>query len=314
MIRTQDSNFAAVPFASAWPVTVLNWDAPGIDGGLALHVVDAPCEGEELGTFLLLHGEPSWSHLYEEWIPRLTAAGYRCIAPDLPGFGRSDKPTDQSWYSYERHCEAIRYVIESLDLSSISLVVQDWAGPIGLRQAVDAPYRYSQIFIFNTWLHHSEFEYSDGVKWWHDAAGNPDQLGGDMPTGRIVAGTMRREHNYEIVQAAYDAPFDGYDSKAGARAFPAMIPFWAPEVGGAQQQQQRCYDALVNWNSSPIHFAFGDADPVFPYEQAELWSSKVQGATLDRIAGAGHFVQFDAPQDCLGVIFKYVASNLSADY
>lgn len=286
-------------------MAVLEWDAPDIDGTLSLHVVDAPSEGDDRGTFLLLHGEPSWSHLYEEWIPRLTAAGYRCVAPDLPGFGRSDKPTDDAWYSYERHCEAIRFVIESLDLSSINLVVQDWAGPIGLRQAVDHPARYSQIFIFNTWLHHEAFAYSDGVKWWHGAAVDPDQLGGDMPTGRIVAGTMRREHNYEIVQAAYDAPFDGYDSKAGARAFPAMIPLWAPGVGGAQQQQ-RCHEALLAWSACPIHFAFGDADPVFPYEQAEIWSLMIEGATLDRIEQAGHFVQFDAPQDCLSVISKYV--------
>ena len=87
-----------------------------------------------------------------------------------------------------------------------------------------------------------------------------------------------------------------------------MIPFWAPEVGGAVEQQ-RCYDALRAWSACPIHFAFGDADPVFPYEQAELWSSKVRGATLDRIEGAGHFVQFDVPQDCLNVIFKYVDSK-----
>ena len=298
---TPAAAFDGIPFASAHPVTVLAWDAPDIDGTLDLHVVDAPAAGEQRGTFLLLHGEPSWSHLYRDWIPRLTASGYRCVAPDLPGFGRSDKPTDEAWYSYERQVAAIRFVIESLDLAELCLVVQDWAGPIGLRQAVDAPERFAQIFIFNTWLHHAGYEYSDGARWWQGAATDPDQLGGDMPVGRIVAGTLRREHDRGEIAAAYDAPFDGPASKAGARAFPAMLPFARPEVGGADPQQ-RCHHALLAWDGCPVHVAFGDADPVFPADAGEAWAAAIPGATFDRIAGAGHFVQLDAPDDCLAVI------------
>jgi haloalkane dehalogenase len=300
--RTAGSNFADVAFHTAHPVRVLDWHAPDIDGPLALHVVDAPAVGSERGTFLLLHGEPSWSVLYEEWIPRLTARGYRCVAPDQPGFGRSDKPTDDDWYSYERHVAAVRHVIDALDLRDINLVVQDWAGPIGLRQAVDQPQRFANLFIFNTWLHHDGYEYGDGVRWWRQAALDPEQLGGDMPTGRIVAGSMRRDHHDRaVVAAVFDAPFDGYDSKAGARAFPGMIPFGKPDVGGALQQQ-RCHEALLAWTHCPVHVAFGDADMVFPFEKGEAWAASIPGATIDRIEQAGHFVQYDAPADCLRII------------
>lgn len=304
VIRTPSSNFSGIGFVDAWPTRVLAWDAPETDGPLDIHVTDAPAIGEERGTFLLLHGEPTWAVLYERWIPRLAAAGYRCVAPDLPGFGRSDKPTDDGWYSYERHCAAIRTVITELDLHDVRLVVQDWGGPIGLRQAVDDPARFAGILILNTWLHRDGFPYSDGVRWWREAAMDPASLGGDMPTGHIVAGTMRRVHDdLPAIAAAFDAPFDGPESKAGARAFPAMIPFGAPEVGGAAAQA-RCDAALATWTGCPVHVAFGDADPVFPYEQAEVWAARIPGATLDRIAGAGHFVQVDAPDDCLAVIAR----------
>ena len=233
VVRTPPESFAEIAFARAHPVTVLDWPAPDLDDPLQLHVVDAPAVGTQRGTFVLLHGEPSWSHLYHQWIPRLTAAGYRCVAPDQPGFGRSDKPAD-AWYSYERHVAAVRFVIEELGLTDIRLVVQDWAGPIGLRQLVDRPELFSRAFIFNTWLHHAGYEYTDGVRMWHMLATDPDRLGGDMPTGRIVAGTLRREaHDREAIASIYDAPFDGPHSKAGARAFPAMLPFSRPEVGGA---------------------------------------------------------------------------------
>ncbi len=300
--RTSSANFDGIPFHTAHPVRIIHWDAPDIEGGLELHVVDSPAVGVERGTFLLLHGEPSWSVLYEAWIPRLNAAGFRCVAPDQPGFGRSDKPTDDAWYSYERHVDAVRHVIDTMDLHDIHLVVQDWAGPIGLRQAVDTPHRFRQLFIFNTWLHHDDHTYTDGVRWWRQAATDPEQFGGDMPTGRIVAGSMRRDHHdREAVVALFDAPFDGYDSKAGARAFPRMLPFAEPDVGGAAAQQ-RCFDALTEWDHCPVHLAFGDGDPVFPFEAGEAWAATIPGATIHRIEQAGHFVQYDAPADCLWII------------
>ena len=301
VVRPTPDQFAHVDFAQAYPGAKLAWQAPDLADPLELHVIDAPAQGEQRATFLLLHGEPSWSQLYADWIPRLTAAGYRCVAVDLPGFGRSDKPTDDQWYSYERHCAALRFVIDSLDLSDVHLVVQDWAGPIGLRQAVDQPQRFSRLFIFNTWLHHPAFEYGDGVRTWHAMATNPEHLGGDMPVGRIVAHSMRRAHDNAQVVAQFDAPFTGIDSKAGARAFPAMLPFSRPDVGGAEEQE-RCHHALLQWQHCPVHLVFGDADVVFTVEHGQQWAAAIPGATFDRIPGAGHFVQYDAADDCLAAI------------
>jgi len=306
VIPTDQSRFADVEFAQRYPATWIEWPGDGLAGPARLAVVDAaPAASTPAGTFVLLHGEPSWSVLYEQWIPRLTAAGYRCVAIDLPGFGRSDKPVDDEWYSYERHCAAVAHVIDTLDLTDIRLVVQDWAGPIGLRYAVDHPARFARLFVFNTWLHHSDFEYSTGVRWWRDAATDPTKLGGDMPTGAIVLSSMRRQHpDTDHVQRLFDAPFTTYESKAGARAFPTMIPFGQPERGGAVEQE-RCHQALLAWDHCPVHIAFGDGDIVFTFDQAERWASQIPNATLDRIPDAGHFVQYDAPDDCLAVIARY---------
>ena len=240
----------------------------------------------------------------------LLEAGFRCVALDLPGFGRSDKPTDDDWYTYERHVAAVRHVIDTLDLDRIHVVVQDWAGPIGLRQMVDQPERFARAFVFNTWLHHDGHRYSDGVRLWRSLALDPDRLGGDMPTGRIVAGTMRRPgHDSDALSAMYDAPFTSVVDKAGARAFPTMLPFAQPERGGAAQQQ-RCFEALRDAPPCPIHFAFGDADPVFPYSAGEAWAAVVPGATIDRIPNAGHFVQADAPDDCLDVVRRRLVDGV----
>jgi haloalkane dehalogenase len=286
-VRTPDARFrelADYPFAPRW----LDWR------GLRIHHLDEGPRGAPV--MLLLHGEPSWSYLYRRIVPRLVAAGYRCVAPDLVGFGKSDKVTDDAWYGIERHCEALRFVIESLGLRRITLVCQDWGGPIGLRQAVDSPERFERLIIANTWLHHEGFEYSAGIRAWRAAALDPSKLGGDMPTGRIVAGSLRRPgHDREAVARAYDAPFTGFASKAGARRFPFCIPFAEPAAGNARDQQ-RCFDALRAY-PHPVHFAFGDADEVFPWSWAERWHGLVPGSTLDRIAGAGHFVQEDASDD-----------------
>lgn len=270
--------------------------------GLRVHHLDEGPRGAPV--MLLLHGEPTWSYLYRHIVPHLVAAGYRCVAPDFVGFGKSDKVTDDGWYVIERHCEMLRFVIESLDLRRITLVCQDWGGPIGLRQAVDLPDRFARLVIANTWLHHAGFEYTPGMRGWRAAATDPSKRGGDMPTGRIVAGSLRRPgHDLAAVARAYDAPFANAASKAGARRFPFCIPFAESEAGNAQDQQ-RCFDALLRY-PHPVHFAFGDADDVFTWSWAERWHALAPGSTLDRIPGAGHFVQEDAPGDLADVIVRH---------
>ena len=292
--RTPDSNFRGLPDYSFAP-HYLDWR------GLRVHHLD---EGpRDAPVMLMLHGEPTWSYLYRRILPRLVAAGYRCIAPDLIGFGKSDKVTDDGWFVIERHCETLRFLIESLDLRRITLVCQDWGGPTGLRQALDMPGRFARLVIANTWLHHEGYEYTPGIRGWRAAATDPNKLGGDMPTGRIVAGSLRRTgHDREAVARAYDAPFSGFASKAGARRFPFCIPFAEPEAGNAADQQ-RCFNALLQY-PHPVHFAFGDADEVFDWSWAERWHARVAGSTLDRIAGAGHFVQEDASDDLTDVILR----------
>ncbi|HUZ44234.1 MAG TPA: haloalkane dehalogenase [Acidimicrobiales bacterium] len=292
VIRTPEENFAALP---DWPYEPHYFEVDG----LRLHYLD---EGPPDGPpFLLTHGEPTWSYLYRHWIRALVAAGFRVIAPDHIGFGRSDKVTDDDWYTIDRHVGVQRALIETLDLTRIHLFCQDWGGPISLRNACDQPERYARLFIANTWLHHDGYHYSDGLRFWHQIATDPEQMGGDMPTGMIVSRTLRRPgHDLAAIQAAYDAPFTGPESKAGARRFPWCLPFARPDEGGAAWQR-RCHHQLQSWDG-PIHLIWGDADEVFTWAGAEEWSSLLPGSTLDRIPGAGHFLQEDAPADCVAAL------------
>lgn len=267
--------------------------------GLRVHYID---EGRrDAAPFLLVHGEPSWSYLYRGWVTPLVDAGFRVIAADHIGFGRSDKVTDDDWYVIERHVEVQRALIERLDLQRIHLFCQDWGGPISLRNACDMPERYARLFIAHTWLHHEGYEYTKQLRWWREVSQDPRKLGGDMPTGRVVVESLRRPgHHKDALRAAYDAPFTGYESKAGARRFPWCLPFAEPEAGGAAWQQ-RCYDQLPGVGM-PTHLVWGDADGVFPFEDAKRWAGRISDSTLDLIAGAGHYIQEDATDECVAAV------------
>lgn len=297
-VRTDDAAFDAL---ADWPYAPQYLELR--DDGLRMHYVD---EGSrDAPVFLLTHGEPSWSYLYRHWVPALVDAGFRVVAPDHIGFGRSDKVTDDEWYTIDRHVELQRRLIEALDLRRIHLFCQDWAGPISLRNTCDLPDRYARLFIGNTWLHHDGYAYTDAIRNWREMTQDPTKLGGDMPTGFILTMATRREgHDKDAIKAGYDAPFAGLgpEAKAGARRFPFCLPFAEPELGGARWQQ-RCFDRLRTWDG-PVHFVWGDADAVFTWEWCEEWAATIPGATIDRIAGAGHFVQEDAPADCVEAVLR----------
>lgn len=294
-VRTPEDRFEALP---DWPFRPRYLEVDG----LRVHYVD---EGpEDAPPFLLVHGEPTWGYLYRQWVGPLVAAGFRVVVPDHVGFGRSDKVTDEAWYVIDRHVAVQRAFIEALDLRRIHLFCQDWGGPISLRNACDDPDRYARLFIGNTWLHHDGFEYSEGIRAWRAMALDPAALGGDMPTGRIVAGTLRRDgHDRAAVAAGYDAPFPDAESKAGARRFPFCIPFGEPEAGGADWQQA-CFDRLPHLGL-PVHFVWGDADPIFTWEWGQAWAASIPGSTVDRIENAGHFLQEDAPAECVAAVLSH---------
>jgi haloalkane dehalogenase len=263
--------------------------------GLRMHYVD---EGDG-APILLLHGEPTWAYLYRKMIPTLTGAG-RVVAPDLIGFGRSDKPTDRAWYSYEKHCESVVQLIEALDLRDITIVVQDWGGPIGLRVAVENEARFARLVILNTGI------FRPGPRWpnpgflaWREfAEKNPD-----LPIGSIIQGATTSDLTPEVIDA-YEAPFPDAASKAGAAQFPLLVPLTTDDPGAAEMG--RAADALTRWEK-PALVAFSDSDPIFPQRAGEKLAERIPGAVdFVPIEGASHFLQEDKGED----IARHIVSFL----
>jgi haloalkane dehalogenase len=288
--RTPDERFATLPGFAFEPRYA------DVDG-MRMHRVD-----EGLGRpVLLLHGEPTWSYLYRSMIPILRDGGLRAVAPDLFGFGRSDKPTDIGWYTYDRHVEALTVLVERLELTSITLVVHDWGGPIGLRFAVEHPERVARLVVLNTGL----FSPSDrwptpGFLRWRDFA---ERVGLDLPVGTIVRNACVNAPTEDVL-AAYDAPFDTRESKAGAAAFPLLVPLTAEDPGAAAMLAVR--EALGRWNK-PALVLFGDSDPVFPVGSATAAARMIPTVREpDVIEGAGHFLQEDAGEHLAERILAFV--------
>lgn len=289
-LRTPEERFANLPGYPFAP-HYLDWKS------LRMHFLD---EGRG-APVLMLHGEPTWSYLYRKMVPPLVAAGYRAIAPDYIGFGKSDKVTDDNWYVAERHVESIRALIESLDLSDITLVVADWGGPIGLRQAIDMPERFRRLVILNTSLHHEGTRATEGLLKWREFAISRR----DLPCGKTVRRSLRTEgHDLDAVEAAYEAPFPEEKFKAGPRRFPWFLPFVQPEEGNAADQN-RCFEALKGW-TKPVNVIFSDGDVVFPVAWGKKWAGLIPGATFDVISGPGHFLQEERGQEIAARMLHYM--------
>ncbi len=235
---------------------------------------------------VFVHGEPTWSFLWRKVIGPVRDAGYRCIAPDLPGFGRSDKPTDIEWYTYDRHTEAVSALLEELDLRDATIVVHDWGGPIGLRLAVEAPERIGRIVIMDTGLFTGHQTMSDAWMAFHDFVERTE----DLPVGFLVRGACRRDPG-EAVIAAYEVPFPNVAAKAGARAFPLILPL-SPEQPGAAEGQ-RVLEAL-RADTRPKLILWADSDPVLTLESGERFAAAIGSEISHVIAEAGHFLQEDA--------------------
>ena len=205
---------------------------------------------------LFLHGEPTWSFLWRKVFPPVREAGFRCIAPDLAGFGRSDKPIELDWYSYDRHVAHTASLLEELDLRDATIVVHDWGGPIGLRLAVEHPQRIARIVILDTGLFTGHQRMTDAWNAFRDFVAGTE----DLPVGMLVRGACKNDPGDEVI-AAYDAPFPSVDAKAGARAFPLLIP-QTPDAPGAAAGT-RVLEALRE-DRRPALMLWADSDPVLP--------------------------------------------------
>jgi haloalkane dehalogenase len=264
--------------------------------GLRLAHVD---EGDG-APVVFVHGEPTWSFLWRKVMPPVLEAGYRCIAPDHAGFGRSDKPTDLGWYSYDRHSELFAELLERLDLRDATVVVHDWGGPIGLRAAVDHPDRIARMVIMDTGLFTGEQPMSEAWKMFRDFVERTE----DLPVGFLVKGAVARELDDEV-QAAYEAPFPTPESKAGARAFPLMLPT-SPEMPGAAAGK-RVLEALRTDERPKLHL-WADSDPIIPFKVGERFAEAINADPPEKIENASHFLQEDAGE----LIGRRVAKWLSA--
>ena len=252
---------------------------------------------------VFMHGEPTWSFLWRKVIPPVREAGYRCIAPDLPGFGRSDKPVDLDWYSYDRHFEAVAELFERLDLRDATVVVHDWGGPIGLRVAVEHPDRVARMAILDTGLFTGHQKMTDA---WI-AFRNFVERTEDLPVGFLVRGACKRDPGDDVI-AAYDAPFPSAASKAGARAFPLIVPI-SPQMNGAGTGQH-VLEAL-SADRRPKLIIWGEADPILPLDVGWRFARAI-GAQIDHvIPGAGHFVQEDAGPQVGRLISTWLKAQLS---
>ncbi|MGH9839566.1 MAG: haloalkane dehalogenase [Blastocatellia bacterium] len=291
-LRTPDERFANLPGYNFEPrYAEVN--------RLRVHYVD---EGpRDAAPVLLLHGEPSWCYLYRKMIPIITAAGHRAIAPDLIGFGRSDKLPQREDYSYQFHVDVMTGFIESLNLKEIALVCQDWGGLLGLRIAAEHPDRFARIVAANTGLPTGDQPMSEGFMRWREYS----QTVENFHVGGIVKGGCATDLSPEVI-AAYNAPFPDDSYKAGARQFPLLVPI-SPDDPAAEANR-RAWESLRRWEK-PFLTAFSDGDPVTQGGD-RAFQKLVPGAAGQphvTIAGAGHFLQEDKGEELAQVVVDFIA-------
>ncbi|MEJ5255395.1 MAG: haloalkane dehalogenase [Acidimicrobiales bacterium] len=300
ILRTPDERFRDLP---GYPFDPHYVDVPDGEGGtLRVHYLDeGPREGD---IVVLMHGEPSWSYLYRKMIPVLTAAGLRAIAPDLVGFGRSDKPARRSDYTYERHVGWMRAaLIDELDLRAVTLVCQDWGGLIGLRLVGEHPDRFARVVAANTFLPTGDTDPGEAFLAWQRFSQEVETF----PVGAIVNAGCTTDLSPEVI-AAYDAPFPDETYKEGARQFPLLVPTRPDDP--ASSANRAAWEVLEQFDR-PFLTAFSDRDPITAGADRVL-RERIPGAAGQAhttIAGAGHFLQEDRGEELARVVVEFVAST-----
>ena len=290
VIRTPEERFKDLPDFPFQP-HYLNMD------GLRIHYLD---EGE--GQIILcLHGEPSWSYLYRKMIPILSSQ-HRVLAMDFVGFGRSDKFTERSEYSFQMHHDTIINFIRALELEQITLVVQDWGGLLGLTVASEMPELFARLVIMNTGLPTGDEPMGKGFMRWREFASNSP----DLPVGLVIQnGTAERALKQEIV-AAYESPFPDVSYKAGAMIFPLLVPLSPDDPGAAEMRKAK--EVFSRWQK-PVLVMFSDKDPITRggdlFFRSLLPSAKDQPEIV--IHDAGHFLQEDKGEEIAQHIVDFIA-------
>lgn len=300
IVRTPDDRFTNLP---DWPYGATYTDVRQDDVSLRIAHVDAGPR-DATNIVLCMHGEPSWSYLYRRMIPLFNDAGHRVIAPDLIGFGRSDKPTSPSDYTYERHVAWMSEWLVRNDLRRLTLVCQDWGGLIGLRLLAAFPDRFNRLVVANTFLPIGDRPPGEAFMAWR-------KYSQEVPVfnvGRIVEGGCARRPLPPEVVAAYDAPFPDDTFKAGARAFPTLVPISLDDPSSTANQA--AWKVLERFDK-PVLTAFGDSDAITRGAD-RAFQTRVPGArnqTHTTIVNAGHFLQEDAGEDLARVVNDFIARN-----
>ncbi len=298
ILRTPDARFANLPDYPFAPHYTTVSDADGTS--LRIHFVD---EGpRNAAPVLLMHGEPSWSFLYRKMISGLVAKGHRVVAPDLIGFGKSDKPAEQSDYTFERHVKWMSAWLVANKLTNITLFCQDWGGLIGLRLVAAFPDRFARVVAGNTGLPIGT-GMSDGFKQWLEFSQSVPEL----PIGEILSMGTKKGLSAEV-KAAYVAPYPDESYKAGARRFPALVPV-TPEHASVAENKA-AWKVLGEFRK-PFLTAFSDADPVTKGGE-RAFKERVpgtQGQAHTIVKDAGHFLQEDAPEELVAIIHDFTQRN-----
>ena len=294
ILRTPDTQFENLPNYPFQP-NYIDLD------GLRMHYVDEGSNDNEV--VLMLHGEPDWSFLYRKMIPIVAEAGYRVIAPDLIGFGKSDKPANMADYSYQSHMDWITSFIKKLDLKNITLVCQDWGGLLGLRLAAEQADRFKRIAAANTFLPTGDFPMPDAFKQWQEYS----QKVPVFEVGKIVSKGCVHPLSEEII-AAYDAPFPEEKYKSAARIFPKLVPT-SPD-NPASAANRAAWQVLMKWEK-PFITNFSDSDPITGGGDKLLQKMipGTKGQNHETIIGAGHFLQEDKGEEWAKRIVAFIQDN-----
>ena len=278
VLRTPDARFVGLPdfpFAPLWLSDLRGFE------GLRVHYLDEGASSAPV-TALCLHGNPSWSYLYRHMLPVFTKAGLRVVAPDLIGFGRSDKPAEAAWHSFERHRDMLLRMVERLDLRNILLVCQDWGGILGLTLPMAMPERFTRLLVMNTGL--GTGQVTEGFRQWRSYSNSQS----DLPVGRLIQRGKPDMSAGEV--AAYDAPFPSPDYKAALKAFPNLVPDGDDAPGASISRE-----ALAFWRDrwqGESFMAIGMKDPVLGEAPMRSLQRTIRGCPEPvEVAEGGHFVQ-----------------------